>query len=136
MNYKYIKIILILSLSLPLCLRAQTPNQQQQDKKLQENIDEQIDRYTELLKLEPWQVFYVDSILNHDFKAMQAEMMSLNSSRVSNTDLYQFVQDKWMEKIYSSFRKVLNDGQWARFLKTGGSKDKKARDKRAEKRNR
>ena len=136
MNYKYKKIILILSLFLPICMQAQSPDAKQQEKKLQDSINEQIDNYTDLLKLEPWQVFYVDSILNHDFKAMQAEMMSLNSSRVTNTDLYQFVQDKWMENIYTGFRSVLTDEQWARYLKTGGSKDKKARDKRAEKRNR
>ena len=136
MNYKYKKIILILSLFLPICMQAQNLSPQQQEKKLQDSINEQIDNYTDLLKLEPWQVFYVDSILNHDFKAMQAEMMSLNSSRVTNTDLYQFVQDKWMENIYTGFRGVLTDEQWVRYLKTGGSKDKKARDKRAEKRNR
>ena len=136
MNYKYKKIILILSLFLPICMQAQNLSPQQQEKKLQDSINEQIDNYTDLLKLEPWQVFYVDSILNHDFKAMQAEMMSLTSSRVTNTDLYQFVQDKWMENIYTGFRGVLTDEQWVRYLKTGGSKDKKARDKRAEKRNR
>lgn len=59
----------------------------------------------------------------------------MNRNKVSNSDLYVIAQDKWMEKIYTSFQRVFNDEQWAKYLKTGGAKEKKARDKRAAKRN-
>ena len=104
-------------------------------KQLQEKIDEEVERYTESLKLQPWQTFYVDSILNHDYKAMQEEINRLSSARVSNSDLYQVVIDKWNERIYAAFKRLFNEEQWAKYLKTGGAKDKKARDKREAKRN-
>ena len=104
-------------------------------KQLQEKIDEEVERYTETLNLQPWQTFYVDSILNHDYKALQDELNKLASARVSNTDIYQVVSDKWNERIYVAFQRLFNEEQWARYLKTGGAKDKKARDKREAKRN-
>ncbi len=115
---------------------AQGPQDERtRQKELQEQIAGEVERHTESLKLEPWQVFYVDSILNHDYKAMQDELSKLSKSRVTNSDLYQLVMDNWNERIYQSFKKILDENQWARYLKTGGAKDKKARDKRAEKRN-
>jgi len=40
-----------------------------------------------------------------------------------------------MEKIYESFRKILNEEQWQKYLKSGALKAKNARDKREQKRN-
>ena len=114
---------------------AQNPDQQRQEKEMQQKIDEEVEKYADNLKLADWQVFYVDSILNHDYRAMQAEFIEMNKSKVSNTDYYLMIQDKWMEQIYNSFHKFLDADQWAKYLKTGASKEKKARDKRAAKRN-
>ena len=114
---------------------AQTPDQQGQEKEMQQKLDEEVEKYADNLKLADWQVFYVDSILNHDYRAMQAEFIEMNKSKVSNTDFYLMIQDKWMEQIYTSFHKFLDADQWAKYLKTGSSKEKKARDKRAAKRN-
>ena len=114
---------------------AQNPDQLRQEKEMQQKIDEEVEKYADNLKLADWQVFYVDSILNHDYRAMQAEFIEMNKSKVSNTDFYLMIQDKWMEQIYNSFHKFLDADQWAKYLKTGASKGKKARDKRAAKRN-
>jgi hypothetical protein len=43
------------------------------------------------------------------------------------------VQDKWLEAIYQSYLRILNENQKAKYLKSGAAKAKKARDKRAEK---
>lgn len=114
---------------------AQNPDQLRQEKEMQQKIDEEVEKYADNLKLADWQVFYVDSILNHDYRAMQAEFIEMNKSKVSNTDFYLMIQDKWMEQIYNSFHKFLDADQWAKYLKTGASKEKKDRDKRAAKRN-
>lgn len=88
------------------------------------------DRLAELLDLEGWQVFYVDSTLQHDFAAMTDEIKSLQKSRVENVTLYQMVQDKWWDKIDESYRRFFTDEQWEKYLKNGGAKNRKARAKR------
>ena len=100
------------------------------EKKFRETLETIIEKYENDYKLESWQVFYLDSILTHDYKALTAEMRSMGKSGVENPDLYQEVQDKWQEQIYNSLSKVFNEEQWAKYLKSGAAKDKKARDKR------
>ena len=72
----------------------------------------------------------MDSILSHDYRAMQEEMNSLSAAKVSNFDIYTKTSDKWAENIYVAFRKVLNSDQWAKYLKSGAARDRKAREKR------
>ena len=95
-----------------------------------EYAEKEADRLQRLLDLEDWQVFYVDSTLKHDYPAMVDEYKSLQASKVSNTALYQSVNDKWMEQIDVTFRKIFNDKQWALYLKQGAAKNMKAREKR------
>lgn len=117
-----------------LPLAAQGPQSpEEQEKALYEAIDKEIERQTTLLDLADWQIFRIDSTLTHDYKAMTAEIDALRLSKVSNTSAYIAVQDKWLETIYQSYHNILNDAQWAKYLKSGAAKAKKARDKRAEK---
>lgn len=92
--------------------------------------EDEADRLQRILDLEDWQVFYVDSTLKHNFPAMQEELKALSSAKVSNSSLYQSVQDKWMEKTDSSYMKIFNKTQWAAYLKSGAAKLQKARAKR------
>ncbi len=98
-----------------------------------EIAEKEADRLGDLLDLEDWQIFYVDSTLKHDYVAMNDEIMDLQKSRVSNVDLYIKVQDKWVDTIEASYRKIFNDEQWAAYLKSGAAKAQKARAKRREK---
>ena len=136
MNYKSKKFFgITILLLLPLWLGAQVPqNDEEELKQLREAVDRQVDNYTNLLKLEDWQVFYLDSILTHDFDAMRLELKDLRDAKISNADAYTRAQDKWAEQIYNSLQGVFNEEQWAKYLKTGAARDKKARDKRAAKR--
>ena len=135
MNYKSIKFFGITALLLlPLWLGAQQPTEAEEIKQMREAIDRQIDNYTSLLDLEDWQIFYVDSILTHDYEEMRLELKGLRDAKIGNTDAYVRAQDKWSEQIYNSFGKVFDEQQWAKYLKSGASREKKARDKRAAKR--
>ena len=113
---------------------AQNGNPEEEEKQLRKAIDTQIDNYTNLLKLEDWQIFYLDSILTNDYTAMMAELKGLSESKVSNQDAYIMVQDKWAEQIYNSLKSVFDETQWAKYEKSGAARDKKAREKRAAKR--
>ena len=113
-------------------LRAQNTaaDQQKAEQEFYESISTMVDRYAEQLDLDDAQIFYTDSILTHDYKAMQEELQALQSKKVANSNLYYDVQDKWQEQIYNSLHKILNDEQWVRYQKSGAERAKKARDKR------
>lgn len=131
---KYFVIVLALFLALPLSAQQQAPKDPQ--KQLRESIDQSLEKYERTLELEGWQLFYMDSIMTHDYSAMMAEMEDISKAKVENTDLYMQIQDRWNEKIYNAFRGVLNEEQWNKYLKQGAARDKKARDKRESKRQR
>ena len=129
---------IIVSLLLPVCAMAQQnlTEEEKEAKQMRAAIDAQIESLTKSLDLEDWQVFYADSIITNDYSAMNDELKSLRDSKVSNTDAYQNTMDKWYEQMYQSMHKVLNDDQWTKYQKSGAARAKKARDKRAAKRNR
>lgn len=134
-NYKSMKFFVTLALFLmPLGVFAQQMSEEEQAKKLAEAIEREVDHHTENLDLEDWQVFYVDSILTTNYKGMMDELDALNKSKVSNADLFVMAQDRWLEKTYQAFMKILDENQWAKYLKSGAARDKKARDKREAKR--
>ena len=116
-----------------VCLPASAQSGQKKEdkeKKMDEFIKNQVSNLENSLKLETWQTFYVDSILNHDYRAMQDELDNLSSAKVSNTDIYIRTQGKWNEQIYQALSKVMNEAQWNKYLKMGAAREKKFRDKR------
>ena len=136
MGYKAIKFFGIAALLLlPLLAGAQQPQTEEEElKQLRQVIDQTVANYETQLGLEDWQSFYVDSILTHDYDALRLELKALREAKVSNVDIYQTTQDKWAEQIYNALQKVFDEDQWAKYLKSGAARDKKARDKRAAKR--
>lgn len=96
----------------------------------EEMAAKEADRLADLLKLEYWQVFYVDSTLQHDYAAWQEEVKKLQAARVDNYDLYTITSDKWMEQIDKTYKKLFTPQQWAAYLKSGAAKQQKAREKR------
>ena len=140
MNCKYMKKILFAAFALLISLGSAFAQQQQmspeeKEKKLAEFIQKEIDKLETSLKLEDWQVFYADSILNHDYRAMQEELDGLQEAKVSDNDLYTKASDRWTEKMYNALHQVLNEEQWNKYLKGGPGRAKKARDKRMAKNN-
>ena len=106
----------------------QTP--EQKEKQRLEYIDNQVKRLVEQLDLEYWQEFYVDSTLTHDLTAMEEELSELQKTGVGNVDLYQTVQDKWMQQIDDTYQRFFNEEQWKKYWKSTGQRNQKARDKR------
>ena len=125
----FVAFALLISLSTAFA-QQQKMSPEEREKKFNEFIQKEVSRLETSLKLEDWQGFYADSILNHDYRAMQDELTELSESKVSNTDLYTMANDKWAEQIYNSMHKILNEKQWDKYLKMGAARDKKSRDKR------
>ena len=105
---------------------AQQPNAPS----VEQRAEEEANRLQRVLDLDDWQAFYVDSTLKHDLAAIMTEYEKLQSSRVINMSMYQSVQDKWMEQIDATYKKIFTEEQWAAYLKTGAAKTIKAREKR------
>ncbi len=126
------RVILSLAAAL-LCTfaaMAQENDPQKREKEFFENLDKQITQMTASLDLDDWQVFYVDSILTHDYQAMQQELTELQKKKVANTDIYNDVVYRWQDRIDDSLQKVFSDEQWSKYQKNGAARAKKARDKR------
>ena len=122
--------VLFAAFSAGLAAQEMSAEEKKAEKEFYESIQREVERLEGILKLEDWQVFYVDSIMTHDYKAMQEELNDLRSKKVSNTDMYYDIQDKWQENMYVAFEKIFDENQWAKYLKSGAARDKKNRDKR------
>ena len=122
--------VLFSGFSLGLAAQEMTAEEKKAEKEFYEAVEKEIDRLTGLLKLEDWQVFYVDSILTHDYKAMQAELKVLQDRKVTNANMYYDIQYKWQDRIYDAYNKIFDEAQWAKYLKSGAARDKKNRDKK------
>ena len=120
----------IFAILLFLAVPQQTSAQQQEEPDIYEQIEKEADRLQRVLDLEDWQVFYVDSTLKHDFPAMREEAQKLADAKVANRDMYIQVQDKWMDQIDATYKRIFTEEQWAEYLKQGAAKAQKARAKR------
>lgn len=125
-----LKIVTLVAFAVISITGAVDAHAQQEGPDIYERAESEADRLQRVLELEDWQVFYVDSTLKHDYPAMIAEYDQLRSSKVSNSSIYQAVQDKWMEQIDATYKRIFTDEQWATYLKSGAAKAQKARDKR------
>ncbi len=127
-----LKSIVLLSFALlaSMVSGVKASAQQNQGPDIYEQVQAETDRLQRVLDLEDWQAFYVDSTLTHDFTAMMAEYEKLQGSKVTNASMYQAVQDKWMDQIDATYRKIFTDDQWKAYLKAGAGRLIKAREKR------
>ena len=58
------------------------------------------------------------------------EFNKLSESGASNPDLYQTVQDKWMDQIDATYKTIFTEEQWKSYMKTSAGKAMKLREKR------
>lgn len=131
MKLKMFQMALCFFVACVFCVSANAQQQKQPD--VYEQAEAEADRLQRVLDLEDWQVFYVDSTLKHDLPAMMAEYEQLKASKVENVSIYQSVQDKWMDKVDATYKRIFTEAQWKVYLKQGASKAQKARDKRRQK---
>ena len=86
------------------------------------------------LEIDEIQVFYADSIYQHNFSGLIEEMESLKKKGISANSVYEEVSDKWLDATDRALEKILTPAQWKKYLKTSFGKEKAKRDKRMAKR--
>ena len=86
------------------------------------------------LELDAVQVFKIDTLFQHIYKEYYAEVEKLAKAGVPSTSgQYLRASDKWGDYSDKVLETILTEDQWAKYLKTSGGKNKKAREKRMEK---
>lgn len=102
---------------------------QKEEKSPEEIATEQANRLETLLELEPHQTFFIDSVLQHDMRAMYDEMQAMKQSGTQEFIVYQRIKEKWGEKIDSSFMNILSEKQWMEYLRSTNRMTKEMRKK-------
>jgi len=115
------------------CGTVASAQEKEKQPDMMEMCEIEADRLEALLDLEPWQTFRVDSTLKHDYPAMNAEIDELKAAKITNVDIYIAVQDKWMDTLDASYRRIFTDEQWNLYLKNGAARKQKLREKRRQK---
>jgi hypothetical protein len=83
------------------------------------------------LELDPGQVFKIDTLFQHVYTDYYAELEKLAKSGVSaSSSQYLRVSDRWGAYIDDAIAKIVDEEQWAKYLKTDAGRAKKKRDKR------
>lgn len=95
----------------------------------EEMARKEAERLEEELNLQYHQTFYVDSILQYNFKALTDEFQQLQLSGKMERSVYDAVREKWLAKTDSAYRKVFTEEQFEKYLVISGQKQ---RDKAAE----
>ena len=117
-----IKLMLTLAvLTSATVLRAQN---EEEEKTPEDMATEEANRLERLLKLEPHQTFFIDSILQHDMRALHDDIEALKASGTQEYTAYKQIQDKWTNQIDSAYKKVLTEYQYMIYRRNAGKLNK------------
>ena len=113
-----------LILTMTVFSTALSAQNQQEEKTPEELALDEADRLEELPALEPHQTFYIDSILQHDMRAMHDELQQLQMSGTREYIAFKQVRDKWIAQMDSAYKKVLTEYQWMQYRRSIGKLSK------------
>ncbi len=116
--------IITLMLAITLSATALKAQEQEEQKSPEEMALEEADRLEEMLVLQPHQTFYIDSILQHDMRALHDELQQLQMSGTREYVAFKQVRDKWIARIDSAYKKVLTEEQWMQYCRSTGKLSK------------
>ena len=91
--------------------------QEQPQKSPEEMAIEEADRLEKELMLNGSQLFYVDSVLRANFLGLQEDMETLRGRGSEDYDSYNTVREKWIQKTIDSFKGILDEQQYIRYLR-------------------
>lgn len=130
MRYRlFALIVLMFGLSFALFAQDEKP------KEPEELAAAEAERLEKLLNLEPHQTFYVDSLLQHDWRAMKNEMDVLQKSGKQEYSSYKAVQDRYNEQIEKGLQAIFTEEQWIAYQKSTGKWKKDKKSKKGKKKN-
>lgn len=122
---------LLIFMGTTLC-RAQGSNAQQKPLSVEEQITKQVDELIDRYKLDDYQAFRVDTLLQHYVPIYHAAMKKVKDSGAAQVESYQMVLDYWADFFDSQYQQIFDEKQWSLYMKSASGREKKKRDKRLE----
>ena len=98
------------------------------DEQIAKQVDDMIDRY----KLDDYQAFRIDTLLQNYIPVYQAAMKKVKDSGAAQVESYQMVLDYWGDFFDSQYQQIFTEKQWNLYMKSSAGREKKKRDKRLE----
>ena len=96
------------------------------DEVIAKQVNDMIDRY----KLDDYQAFRLDTLLQHYIPIFNEEVQRVKHSGAAQIESYQMVMDKWGDFLDNEYQKIFTEAQWKQYMKSYAGKEKKKRDKR------
>jgi len=87
----------------------------------------QTEKYIEFYKLNEYQAFRVDTMLQNCYIDLDIKMKELQERGASTEDVYKNEMDKFMNRISEGFRSIFDDKQWQKYMKSTEGRDYKRR---------
>lgn len=94
--------------------------QEQPEKSPEELAIERAEHLETELNLTGTQLFYVDSILRHNFQLMYDDIEALKQRGSQDMDTYKTVSENWIQKIIDALKPVLDEQQHIKYQKLVG----------------
>ena len=91
--------------------------EQPQQKSPEEIAASEVEFWESNLKLTQTQIFYVDSILHHNYKSMFDEIEKMKGMGMQSPETFRTIQGKWVEKNVTAMKGVLDEQQYIGYLK-------------------
>ena len=117
------KTIYIIALILLASVRSPTQSYAQEhpkEKTPEEMASLEAERLEKELKLNPTQVFYVDSVLQYNYSRLKEDMEKLQQRGMQDPKSYTTVRDRWIDTTLAAFKKIMTDQQYISYLKSIG----------------
>ncbi|MFA7116277.1 MAG: hypothetical protein WC140_03445 [Bacteroidales bacterium] len=115
---KYLLIIGLVSIFLGVTgIKAYAQEKNKKPKTPVELAGIEADRLTDLLELDYYQTFYVDSILQTNIAGMMSDMKKLQKESVKEEKAYKQIEKKWTDKNKIAFKKLFTKKQYKKYIK-------------------
>lgn len=119
MTLKRFGIFLLLPV-LVFCVNGVSAQEPPKEKSPQEYAALETERLEKELNLDVTQVFYVDSILQHNFAGVMEEFENMKKSGMQDSRSYEAVRNKWTDKSLEAFKLIFTEQQYILYLKLIG----------------
>ena len=110
-------VIYMFALVAMLCSQQLMAQNQQEQKSPEELAIEEANRLETTLLLDGAQLFYIDSILRHNYMCLSDDMQALQERGSQDMNSYTTTREKWIQKTIDAFKLVLDEQQYIKYLK-------------------
>ena len=121
---------LVFSASGAICHAQQGGGQPPKETSFEDAIAKQVEDMVDRYKLDDYQAFKLDTLMQHFAPIYNAELRRVKESGAAQVASYQTIVDKWADFFDTEYEKIFTEEQWKIYMKSAAGREKKKRDKR------